>query len=289
MAKGKSLEELRHEVDEIDDALHDLLMRRATATAAIAAMKPRVDGRIPLARAMRPAREAQIIARLVSRHSGDLPTATVVGVMRQILSSSLAAQVPFRLHVFGGAPEFAEMAQAHFGTAAPMTRHESIARLLNVCADDTDSIGIVPVPEAGGETWWTRLAPAGANGPRVIARLPFVSRDDASMHGAYAVAAIEHEPAGDDTTLLHAEVAPSLSRGGLIAQLKSAGISARPVAAANAEKRDFAPVLFEAEGFVAADDARLAAFCAQMGKDVGAIFPVGGFANPVRERVKEPA
>lgn len=288
MAQDNSLEGLRREVDEIDDALLDLLTRRAKTTAAIARTKPSADGRIPLASAMRPAREAQIMRRLAARHGEQPPLATVIAVMREILSSSLMAQVPFRLHVFAAAPGLTELAQAHFGAQAPVTRHENLTRMLNACAEDTDSIAIVPVPEAGGDAWWTRLAPAGAGGPRVIAKLPFIARDDIPV-SAYVVAAIEQEATGDDTTLLIANVSPSLSRGGLITQLKNAGLTVRPVANTAADKRDYAPLLVEAEGYVAAGDPRLAEFCGAVGTDVAAIFPVGGFANPLRERVKEPA
>lgn len=288
MAKGKLLEELRREVDTIDDALVDLLARRAEATSAIAQTKVREGGRIPLASAMRPAREAEIIRRLAARHSGEPPLATVVGVMRQILSASLAAQVPFRLHVFAGVPELGEFARAHFGAAATMTRHEHMSRLMNTCAEDADAIAIVPLPENGGDTWWTRLVPAGATGPRVIARLPLVVEGDAPALGAFVVAAIEQEATGDDTTLLLAHVAPSLSRAKLLSQLKEAGIEVRSITSGIPEKRDFNPALLEADGFVTNNDPRLAAFCAQVGIEVAAIVPVGGYANPVRVAAREP-
>jgi hypothetical protein len=94
---------------------------------------------------------------------------------------------------------------------------------------------------------------------------------------AYALAAIEHEATGDDTTLLLVGVEATLSRTRLLAELRNAGIAARIVAGAPAEKRAPAPVLLEAEGFVPENDPRLAAFVAQTG---GSAFPAGGFANP---------
>jgi chorismate mutase len=276
-AGEKSLGDLRREVDAIDDALHDILMRRARVTDAIARAKPRTDGRIPLALAMRPAREAEIMRRVVSRHAAPPPLATVIRVVREVLSASLFAQVNFRLHVLSGAPEIAELARGHFGAVAPMAKFENAARLINACGDDSDSIGVLPVGESG-ETWWTRLAPSGAQGPRVIAKLPFLV-EGANAPSAYAIAAIEHEKTGDDTTLLLAEVESSVSRTRLVALLKDADIAGRVVAGSGGGSRG--PVLIEAEGFIARDDARLEAFLAQGDMAGSTIVPVGGFANPV--------
>ena len=283
MAEEMSLEALRREVDTIDDALHDLLMRRAAATDSIARTKPRTGGHIALTHAMRPAREAQIMRRLMARHQGALAPATVARIFREVLSASLRAQVPFRVHVYLGAPEFADLAREYFGAGTPFTRHETASRVLNACGEEPDSLGVVPAPDAGTDAWWARLAPAGAGGPRVMARLPCVAREGGAV--AYAVAAIEQEPTGDDTTFLLAEVAPSMSRGRLQEHLKAAEIHIRGLTGGGSgggERRAFAPMLLEAEGFFAAGDARLAAFLAAAGESAAVIVPVGGYANPVR-------
>jgi chorismate mutase / prephenate dehydratase len=275
---AKSLAGLRREIDAIDDALHDLIMRRASVTDAIAATKPRTDGRIPLSLAMRPAREAEIMRRVIARHKGSPPVATVVRVVREILAASLRAQVPYRVHVFGGAPEFAELAHAYFGAETPLMRYETVARTLHACGDDADSIAVVPLAETGSDTWWTRLAPAGNAGPRVVAKIPFVP-GESKAPAAYALAAIEQEATGDDTTMLLAQVEAELSRTRLLSQLKDAGIAARVVGGAAAEKRALAPVLLEAEGFVERSNPRLLEFAAQTGSIA---HPVGGFANPAK-------
>jgi len=258
MANAKPLEELRREVDAIDDALHDLLMRRAAVTDAIARTKPRTRGHIPLALAMRPAREAEIMRRFVARHTGSPPIGTVIRVIREVLAASLAAQTPVRVHVVDE-PAIGDLAHAYFGAETKLIRHDTASAVVGACAGDADSIGVMPLP--GNDRWWTRLAPAGSNGPRVIAKLPFIAGPGPT---AFAIAAIEQESTGDDTTLLLADA--SLSP----AQLKDAGISARQVANG----------LFAAEGFVARNDPRLATFATH-------VVPIGGFANPVTIKAKE--
>jgi chorismate mutase len=276
-AEEKSLGDLRREVDAIDDALQDLLMRRAHLADAIARMKPRTAGRIPLSLAMRPAREAEIMRRIVARHQGAPPLGTVIRVVREVLAASLRAQVTFRLQVPLRAPQLAELARAYFGGTAELVYVENTARLINACGDDPDSIGILPAGESA-DAWWARLARPGAPGPRAIANHPFLIQD-AAAPTAYAVAAIEHEATGDDTTLLLAEVTPSASRARMATLLNEAGIAGRVVAGNPGVAAS--PVLIEAEGFIARDDPRLARFAAEGAFAGSSIVSVGGFANPV--------
>ena len=61
------LSELRANLDSIDDAIHDLLMRRAEVVSHIASVKTGA--------ALRPGREAAIIRRLLARPSATSPIA----------------------------------------------------------------------------------------------------------------------------------------------------------------------------------------------------------------------
>src|SRR5215469_14272738 len=96
-----TLKGLREEIDRIDDGLHDLLMRRAEVSHAIAKVKQPVAGPngspIP---ALRPAREAAILRRILARHKGDLPPRVLARVWREIIAASLRVQNKFHLHVY---------------------------------------------------------------------------------------------------------------------------------------------------------------------------------------------
>ena len=81
-ASPPSLEELRREIDEIDDAIHDLLMRRAQVVEQIGIAK-RPDNQI-----FRPGREAIILRRLAARHTGAFPIAVVVRIWREMIAAS---------------------------------------------------------------------------------------------------------------------------------------------------------------------------------------------------------
>ena len=281
-----TLEDLRREIDAIDDALHDLLIRRSDVTRAVAKVKQPVSeqGNGALVPALRPAREAAILRRLLARHKGDLPPQVLVRIWREIIAASLRVQGRFHLHVYAADNQsgFADLAHAHFGALTPIRTHARPSMVVHACAEEPNSLGIVPLPEIeeSGPAWWTQLAPAGEKGPRVVAKLPFVWEGDDGL-SAYAIGTVEQEPSGDDTTLLLLEIAPGVSRTTLKSLLRSAGLKARLMATGRLlEKKVPDEVLLEVEGFVGKDDARLATLANAPGDAITRVSPIGGYANP---------
>jgi chorismate mutase / prephenate dehydratase len=279
-----TLEDLRDEIDKIDDAVQDLLARRARISRSIARLKLSDSSPVTLGAAMRPAREALILRRLLARRPPELAPQLVVGIWREIISSSLRAQTSFHAHVYAGGGEtaYVGLARAYFGSETPIRTHGKPSLVIHACAEEQGALGVVPLPliEEPGPAWWAQLAPAGERGPRIIAKLPVVSEgDDVS---AYAIGAIEQEPTGDDTTLLLLEVAPGKSRTKLPLLLKDVGLSARLAAAGRiADKNAPDEVLLEVKGFVGKGDPRLASLAEAAGGAIARIIPIGGFANPV--------
>jgi chorismate mutase-like protein len=283
---GERLEDLRSEIDQIDDALHDLLMRRAEVSHAVAKVKQdREAGRLKgLAPAFRPAREAAILRRLVSRHKGEMPPRVLARIWREIIASSLRAQTSFQLHIFAAdhQPQLIDLAHAHFGSFTPIRIHARPSLVVHACAEEPDSIGVIPVPESEEATaaWWAQLAPAGEKGARVVAKLPFIAGSDESA--AYAIAAIEQEPSGNDTTLLLLEIAPSVSRMKLKSLLGGVGLDARMIAAGRLlDKRVPDELLIELSGYVSPSDPRLTTLSEAAGDVISRANLIGGYANPL--------
>src|SRR5690348_5692509 len=81
------LEDLRRRLDEIDDRLQDLLVDRFEIVLQVAAEK-RGDQIAP----HQPAREAEIIRRLVARNRGALPDETLVRIWRELLCGTTRLQ-----------------------------------------------------------------------------------------------------------------------------------------------------------------------------------------------------
>jgi chorismate mutase / prephenate dehydratase len=278
------LNDLRREIDAIDDAMHDHLIRRAELSLAIAKVKQPDAGEadVPLANGMRPAREAAILRRLLGRHTGRLPPQVIARIWREIISASLRMQSKFELHVLANTDVF-DMARSYFGSLAPVRTHAKPTMVTHACAENADAIGLLPLPEMEepGATWWAQLAPAGQPGPHVIAKLPFVAESD-DTPSAYAIGSIEQSPSGDDTTLLLLEIASGMSRAKLRAQLKEAGLDATLTATGRtSDKKVPDEALLAVRGFVAPEDERLKFFVELAGDSITRIAPIGGFANPV--------
>ena len=278
----RNLGDLRREIDGIDDALHDLLIRRAEASRAIARVKQDAADGSP---AIRPARGAVILRRLLARHRGNLPPKVVIRIWREIIAASLHVQAKFQLHVYAGDNQavYYDLARAYFGSMIPIRVHTKASLVVHACAEETNALGVLPLPEVEvpDSAWWSQLAPAGERGPRVFAKLPFVAEND-DTPSAYAVGAVEQEASGDDTTILLLEIVAGLSRAKLQTFFKDAGLEAKLMASARiSEKSVPDEVLVEAKGFIVQDDKLLARFKEIAGDSVSRVTPVGGFANPL--------
>src|SRR5215813_12062504 len=79
-----SLADLRKEIDRIDEGMHNLLIERSEIIdRLIATKKSQETG----GSAFRPAREAEMMRRLVQRHTGILPLDTVESIWRVIIAT----------------------------------------------------------------------------------------------------------------------------------------------------------------------------------------------------------
>jgi chorismate mutase len=168
-----TLAELRREIDRIDEAMHRLLMERGDIIDRLIATKRTQE----TGSAFRPAREADMMRRLVERHRGLLPLDTVESIWRVIISTFTYVQAPFSVHadLTPGEAAIRDTARFHFGFTAPLVSHDDAAAVVQALRATRGDIGLVP---AGTATtpWWSLLEQAGA--PRIIARLPFVERHD---------------------------------------------------------------------------------------------------------------
>lgn len=286
--KKVSVESLRKQIDKVDDEIHDRLMKRWQAGEQIGQFRRSAE-RPEDGPRMRPAREAEILRRVVARHSGSMPVGMVVRIWREILAANVRAQASYRVHVYTGAQAmgFWDLARAYFGSVVPMTGHASAQAVLHACAADVHSMGVVPMPESAEDApgWWSQLSPAGHEGPRIIARLPFATGDeaDAGHPEAYAISAIEQEETGDDSTVLLIDTAAELSLARLQSLLKQAGLEGQAVAVGRSPSRATdRQVLLEIAGFVGREDPRLAALATAGGDALIRAVPVGGFANPLK-------
>ena len=170
-----ALAELRKEIDRIDEAMHQLLMERGEIIDRLIATK----GTQESGSAFRPAREADMMRRLVQRHHGILPLDTAESIWRVIIATFTHVQAPFGVHadLSSGDALMRDSARFHFGFTVPFVTHMGAAGVVAAVSESKGDLGLVPAfPPAGGGAWWNALEFDSA--PKIIARLPFIDRAD---------------------------------------------------------------------------------------------------------------
>jgi chorismate mutase-like protein len=268
-----ALAAIRAEIDALDDAMHELLRRRAAVVARMA--ESRAKGNGP---AFRPGREAQVLRRLLGRHDGPLPARAVVRLWRDIFAACTGLQGAFAIavHALPGG-ETQRLAQEHFGALTPLRLLPSPASALALVASGEAAAAVLALPrdeEAPEAAWWT-----GLDSPRlqVGARLPFLA-PAAGEPGAEALVVMPGAPdaSGEDRSLLRLEArgGDAQSRTQLLAALTAAGLAPRQ--AILRRGAGGLAALVEVEGAVAEGDPRLA------GLPVDRALPLGFYAVPLR-------
>jgi chorismate mutase len=173
-APASSLADLRAEIDRIDAAMHDLLIERGDIIDRLIRVKRTAES----GSAFRPAREADMMRRLVERHHGILPLDTAESIWRVIIATFTYVQAPFRVHADLSAGEAAmrDSERFHFGFTVPFVTHVGAAGVVAAVARSQGDLGLVPATAVGGSgAWWTALE---GDAPKIIARLPFLERAD---------------------------------------------------------------------------------------------------------------
>lgn len=273
---------LRGEIDRIDDQIHDLIMERAAIVERIREAKGNTGQE-----SMQPAREAQILRRLVERHHGPLPAEVIVHMWRQLIPALIGMQMPVKIAVF--APElrrgFWDIARDHFGSWAPMVPTDSPAGAVRAVSNGDASVAVVPWPEMMEQRpWWTLLMGDDPSIPRIIGFLPFMRSNNARSddRGALCLARASFKPSGDDNSMLVLEFDDDVSRSRLMDAARAVGLEPMSMNSAQRETQDH-PVLhlLEFAGYVGPDDKRLGALQDKLSPQLVRVMPVGGYATPI--------
>lgn len=168
-----SLQDLRREIDSIDEQVHELLMKRGDIIDRLISVKKTQE----VGSAFRPAREADMMRRLVQRHRGILPLDTVESIWRVIISTFTYVQAPFSVHadLSTGESAMRDSARFHFGFTVPFIPHFNAEAAVEAVAKSKGDLALISAASSRSP-WWLALEPA--NAPKIIARLPFVERAD---------------------------------------------------------------------------------------------------------------
>src|SRR5437667_4328018 len=155
-APKPTLADLRREIDRIDESMHRLLMERGEIIDTLIATKKTAES----GSAFRPAREADMMRRLVERHRGILPLDTAESIWRVIIATFTYVQAPFSVHadLSAGEAVMRDSARFHFGFTVPFVPHVGAAGVVAAVSESKGDLGLVPAfAVAGAPVWWASL------------------------------------------------------------------------------------------------------------------------------------
>lgn len=201
-----SLDDLRREIDAIDDEIHALIRKRTAVVQHVAGAK-QAGRTLPV----RPAREAAMLRRLKAAHDGSFPFAALARMWHEMIAASTRIQAFYTIAVHANADQHAlwDLARDQFGSQTTIRAIDGPINTLNALLSGETDVAVLPVPTKD-EDWWKVLAdylhthPAEDPAPQIIERLPFAGvgcvRGDFAE--ALVVARVKPEPTGNDRTVI---------------------------------------------------------------------------------------
>ncbi len=218
-SRNQQLDGLRRQIDSLDDRIHDLLIERSGMIEQIIAAKR--DGQAKL----RPGREAEIARRLVGRHHGRFPAASVVRIWREIINAFTCMQGPFSVALPAGDADrpIRELARDHFGGTPERVSAVDAVAALGMAIDGTATLAVLPWGDRAGP-WLRRMLDAAVPELRICFALPFIRGGSGTGTAAMAVGLVESEPTERERSIIAVDGLASADHGAIEDAARSAGL-----------------------------------------------------------------
>lgn len=185
-----NLDDLRNEIDAVDDRILELIAARMDLSDRVTAAKA---GKA----AFRPGREAALMRRLASQRP-DISGVILLGIWRQILAASLSRQdadLHFIVHA-----DVAPTATWHMGSALQARYADTISEITTLFASQADQgdtpYALVPADNTPELAAWLYEEQTAF----VIARTPLFDMD--AVPPAYIIGPAMPDASGDDISLI---------------------------------------------------------------------------------------
>lgn len=272
---SKNLNEIRVEIDSIDNQVHDLLMQRADLVSSVALAKKKEGLQI-----VHPAREAKLMRRLLSRHKSPLPRATIVRIWRELIGSVSLLQTGLSVVVSSkvdGGCAYWDMAKNYFGSAIPMKKVFGDVNTIVEVRDGDAYFSVLSWPELEDETpWWAPfLDQNNTEKLSIICALPYgqnrVANGIDQHDRAVVVSKIDFMPSDDDISFIGVKLDVEASRARIKSAAEAAGLSVVNLF----RGRD--SYLLEVEGFHNQDSAAIPKLQEALGAECLYCKAVGGY------------
>jgi chorismate mutase/prephenate dehydratase len=247
---SEELNTIREQIDSIDNQVHDLLMQRASLVSSVAAAK--LKGGLQI---VQPAREARMIRRLLRRHSGPLPQATIVRIWRELVGSVSLLQTGLTVAVSATEAQslFWDMAKNYFGSSVPMKKIAGNPHTLAALREDEVSFAVLSWPEVeDNNPWWTFLFDPHSSDISIICALPYGAekkQERAPQSKAVIISKIEFRASDEDATFIGIKTSTDVSRAKINDMVAKAGFKIFNIYSAQTKNNLDHHTLVEVKGY----------------------------------------
>jgi chorismate mutase/prephenate dehydratase len=141
-----SLDELRKQINELDNELVKLLNERARIVIEIGKLKKETGGQI-----YAPDREKEVFTKLAEVNEGPLPDKCLISIWRELMSGSFVLERPLRIGYLGPGGSFSHTAALlKFGQSVEYEPLADIKSIFEEVSKGHCDLGVVPVENTTG-------------------------------------------------------------------------------------------------------------------------------------------
>ena len=222
-----SLEDLRKQIDQVDEELLALFHKRMEFVKKVGVLKTQKGDAGCL---IRPGREATMMRKLVTAGNAVFSSGIIYSVWRAIIAGSTQQEAPFSLSIYNADESKTAywLAREYFGADTSCRFHHNVLPLVHEVASAKTIVGILPLSVHKGRPWWVELLGL-PNRPSIFAILPFVGKLPFESEPVVALAHVPVEPTGQDITLAVVEDSKSISRESIQQHFAKNGINSRDI------------------------------------------------------------
>jgi chorismate mutase len=142
---------IRKKIDRIDNKIHDLIMSRAELVSDV--VKEKRSENFKDIVIYRPAREHEILARLIKRHKGNISIISLISIWRNLISTYISIQGELKL-IFTN--NIDNIVNSHFTSEIKKIKKNNSTSCLKGLVENKAHIAILPFPNKNND-WWSKL------------------------------------------------------------------------------------------------------------------------------------
>tara|TARA_A100000164_G_C21814161_1_gene727017 strand:- start:94 stop:957 length:864 start_codon:yes stop_codon:yes gene_type:complete len=142
---------IRKKIDRIDNKIHDLIMTRAELVSDV--VKEKRSENFKDIVIYRPAREHEILVRLIKRHKGNISLISLISIWRNLISTYISIQGELKLTFTNNIDN---IVNSHFTSEIKKIKKNNSTSCLKGLIENKAHIAILPFPNKYND-WWSKL------------------------------------------------------------------------------------------------------------------------------------